>query len=172
MAACRRLNLKGVWIPIAFFLITLTCADPRTPYAAWLRSAIGANSTQPAKSHLIKFVGMGVGAAIGLAVILAVSIFTWKRWPRWTAIGLCPALMALFPSIVYAGAMLRRCLLLINAHEADIILQDDGLAIRSHESGAWAGVAIFAVLAVIAYLYDRHRDRRRNRDATADVALE
>ncbi len=172
MADSRKLDLKGVWIPIVFFFITLKSADPHTAFAAWLRSVIGDTPTESGRRYLISFVAMGVGAAIGLSVILALSAFTWRRWLRLTQMGLFVAFVALCPQIVQSAAMLRRCLLVIDSHQADSIWQDTGLNIRSHEIGAYAGLIICTVLCCAAQFYEYRRSRTRRPKTTTDVPHE
>jgi hypothetical protein len=170
--ADRRLDFKGIWIPIVCFLIALKCSDPDTRFAAWLRSAIGATPDETGRNALILFVTMGVGAAIGLAVIFVIAVFTWRRWPRSTTIGLIVPFVALCPQVVYSVAMVRRCLLVIDSQHADAIWRDKDLNIRSHDFGAHWALAIGAVLCIAAQFYEYRKNRAQKQQSTAEAPRE
>jgi hypothetical protein len=162
--------LSGVWIAIATYAIFYASISPSSPFLTWMQQLIGAAPSHSPQSYLIKYVSRGACAAIGLFVILGLSAVTWRKWPHWTRVSLIASLMTLPMSIVYAFALLRRCLLMIDSTQAQTLIRDDSLTDRSFSLAISAGCTIAFVVLILNIAYGIRKGRSRSQEVSAGTA--
>ena len=69
----------------------------------------------------------------------------WKRYPQCTTVGVGGAWFVLTPQIIFAFAILWRCLNLTEPTQADALLQDDKLLPSAMWAGCYSAMALMVV---------------------------
>jgi len=163
MATIRKVDYKGLWIPVVCLLVSVLAVSPESPYRSWVQNVLGVpHHTDSPNWYLAKRVATGVSAGSGLLLIFLLAALTWKRWWYWTIMGVFPALSLLMYPVAYAVALLWRCLNLIDPIKANSLMHDDALEDRTFWVGFYSALAfgIFVfVSGVIRQLRLRQSDR-------------
>jgi hypothetical protein len=152
LLAFYRLRLKGIWIaPVCLLISCLAVAGG--PIRVFVGHVLGVPVPQHGDSsisYLHNYVADGVSAFAALFLILVLVFLTARRSPQWAiTFGLFPSSAILMPVIAYAAAILWRSLKLLDPKQAESLLRDDDLAVRTHEAGAWSAFAVMALLSIV-----------------------
>jgi hypothetical protein len=153
----RKVSYEGGWVFIVCSLCVLAGLHG-SPLRDLVDGALGVDRGDHSSVGYLR--GKVANGACAAGVLLVVCVFAatvWKRYVYWPMAGAFGAWFVLMPQIIYALALLWRCLNLTSQTQASALLQDKELLPSAGTAGCYSGIAILLVLSGAHWLYSRHR---------------